>query len=338
MRVDAWWHRLDDVEDESCVRLTGSLSRNERQHAERFHRALDRRRYCIRRGILRELLAHYLACAPREVPIAHTEFGKPYVEGTDVTFNLSHSRGMALYAFARGRAIGCDVEWRISRFATQRTAELVLSQAEMAAWRALPERQLANAFFDYWTCKEAYVKALGVGLAVPPQEITVSLIGQPRLIALPQDNAADWSLVPIDLHTGYSAVVATRGPAPVVHLREFEPAECAASQSKTKTPSDMTIKSDDGRHPPFSSRLSHTTVFRPSPGVRVVFRSSVATRAMASAHYATEDAHREGYPKSAAEDELDGHDANDHADRLLQGRFGRKTHFRSSPAFDQSTM
>src|SRR5262245_50510174 len=101
-RVDVWWRNLDDVDDDACARLSALLSHREQRHADRFHRAMDRRRYCIRRGTLRELLATYLSCAPSDVPIAHSALGKPYVEGSALTFNLSHSRGMALYAFSRG--------------------------------------------------------------------------------------------------------------------------------------------------------------------------------------------------------------------------------------------
>jgi 4'-phosphopantetheinyl transferase len=208
-RIEVWWHCLD-VDDEAAARLTGVLSRDELEQAQRFHHAIDRRRYCVRRGVLRELLVQYLACGPRDVPIAYTRFGKPYVADSDVTFNLSHSRGIALYAFARGRDIGCDVEWQNPRFATGRTAELVLSPAELEAWRLLPERQRTKAFVDYWTCKEAYVKAVGVGFALAPVDITVSLIGTRHFVSLPQDNAAEWSLVPIPPQFGYAAVAAIR--------------------------------------------------------------------------------------------------------------------------------
>jgi 4'-phosphopantetheinyl transferase len=218
---------LDDVGDEACSRLTGFLSRNERQHADRFHSALDRHRYCIRRGTLRELLAQYLACFPHDAPIMQSPLGKPYVEGRDLMFNLSHSRGIALYAFARGRNVGCDVEWRNSRFVTQETADLVLSRTEMATWQDLPEPRMTNAFFDYWTCKEAYLKALGVGLAFSPCTITVSLTGAPYFVSLPYDNVSQWSLTRVHPRLDYTAVVAIRGPAPHVQVREFG-SKCAA--------------------------------------------------------------------------------------------------------------
>jgi 4'-phosphopantetheinyl transferase len=217
-RVDAWWRCLD-VDDEACERLTALLSKNEHQHAQRFHSAIHRRRYIVRRGILRELLADHLVCGPKHVPITHTTFGKPYIEGSDLTFNLSHSHGMALYAFARGPEIGCDVEWQAPRFATRETAELVLSPAEIAAWRLLPDGERTAAFFDYWTCKEAYIKALGVGFALPPHEITVLRGRTPRFIALPEDDdPAEWSLARIELEAGYAAAFAMRGPPPIIHL------------------------------------------------------------------------------------------------------------------------
>ena len=217
-RVDIWWRCLD-VDDETCARLTSLLSPDEQRHAARFHFAIDRSRYCIRRGILRELIAQRLGRGPREIAIALNAFGKPYVEGSDVRFSLSHSRGMALYASARGAEIGCDVEWRDPRFANSETAESILSRVEIETWQALPERQRTQAFFDYWTCKEAYLKARGVGFALPARDITVSLVGPPRFVALPDDDPGEWSLTRMDPAPGYAGMLAVRGAVPIVQLR-----------------------------------------------------------------------------------------------------------------------
>ena len=214
-RVHISWRSLD-VDDESCARFAALLSSDEQRHAERFRFAIDRRRYAVRRGVLRDLLARRLACDPRDVAIRHNAFGKPYVEGSDVTFNVSHSQGMALYAFARGPELGCDVEWQDSRVPIGETAEMVLSPMEIDTLRSLPETQRTRAFFNYWTAKEAYLKARGVGFSLPPHEIAVSLDGSPCFVALPDDDPSDWSLTYLDLAPCYVGALVVRGPAPMI--------------------------------------------------------------------------------------------------------------------------
>jgi len=214
-RIELWWKCLD-VDEASYARFAALLSDDERRRAELFHSPLDCRRYCVRRGSLRELLARHLDCGPRDVSITNNAFGKPRVEGADVRFSLSHSRGMALYAFARGQEIGCDIEWRDRRFATSKTAEVFLSTPEIETLRSLPERQWVQAFFDYWTGKEAYLKARGVGFALPPGAITIARGGQPRFVAVPDEDPAEWSLTRLDLPAGYAGALAVRGPAPIV--------------------------------------------------------------------------------------------------------------------------
>jgi 4'-phosphopantetheinyl transferase len=214
-RIDLCWRCLD-VDEESCAHFASLLSADERLRAGRFRSPIDRRRFSVRRGALRELLARRLGCEPSNVSITQNAFGKPRVEGADVKFSLSHSHGMALYAFARGPEIGCDIEWQDARFATSKTAELCLSGLELESLRSLPERRRIQAFFKYWTCKEAYLKARGVGLAFPPQAITVSGGGAPCFIALPDDEPAEWSLAHLELPTGYVGALAVRGPVPII--------------------------------------------------------------------------------------------------------------------------
>lgn len=217
-RIDLWWKCLD-VDDVSCRRFAALLSDEERRRTERFRSPIDRRRYSVRRGILRELLARRLDCEPRDISITHDAFGRPRAERSDARFSLSHSRGMALYAFACGPEIGCDIEWQDPRFATFETAELILSPLEIESFRSLPERQRIQAFFHYWTCKEAYLKARGVGFALPPEAITVAGGEFPRFTALPDAEAAEWSLVHLELPTGYAGALAVHGPAPIICSR-----------------------------------------------------------------------------------------------------------------------
>jgi 4'-phosphopantetheinyl transferase len=169
-------HLMDMDRDVSAyARFAAMLSPEEHDWAGRLHRSLDRRRYMVRRGRLRELLACRLDCDPRDVPITCNAFGKPRVEGTELRFNLSRSRGTALFTFTQGREIGCDIEWQDPRAATMEVAQRFFTRNEFETLRSLPDSQRTEGFFNCWTRKEAFVKARGGGLSLPLDAFAVSL-------------------------------------------------------------------------------------------------------------------------------------------------------------------
>ena len=181
------------------------LSSEEHRRADRLHFAVDRRRYIVRRGRLRELLGRRLDCDPREVPITCNAFGKPRLEGSDVSFNLSHSRGVALVALTRGAEIGCDIEWQDRRVEIDKVAESFFSRREVDALRSLPERQQTEGFFNCWTRKEAFVKACGGGLSLPLDAFDVSLRpGEP--VALLRGGSG-WSIQAFQPRPGLHAAI-----------------------------------------------------------------------------------------------------------------------------------
>ena len=190
-------------------RLDRLLSREERDRARRFHLERDRRRYVVRRGRLRELLARYLDCAPAQVRVSSTAYGKPFVAGSDLEFNLSRSCNMALYVVARGAVVGCDIERRDMSFAVEQTAEQFFSREEVRELRSLPSARRVEGFFNCWTRKEAFVKARGGGLSLPLDGFDVSLApGRPAALLRGGDG---WSVCSFEPAPGYQAAMVARG-------------------------------------------------------------------------------------------------------------------------------
>src|SRR5215475_11314406 len=115
-----WRASLDQPVD-VIAKLAPLLSEDEYQRAERFHRPADRRRFIAGRGILRKIISAYLALAPDEVRFVYSKYGKPFISEDQncgaLSFNLSHSSGMALYAVAVGRRVGIDIEYVRDDFA-----------------------------------------------------------------------------------------------------------------------------------------------------------------------------------------------------------------------------
>ena len=224
--------RLDvsDAEAAACLAL---LSPAERARADRYRLERDRRRFLVRRAKLRMLLAEALACRPEAVPIEADPHGKPFVEGhPGLAFNLSHARDAALVAIGRDVALGCDLEWRDPELACARVAERLFAPRERAALAQLPPGRWVEGFYNCWTRKEAYVKALGLGLSYPLVAFSVSVGPGAR----PALNGADagWSLWSFEPLAGYQAALAS-GPDPVRSGLPYGLPRAIATASRTSS-------------------------------------------------------------------------------------------------------
>lgn len=200
-------------------RLAQSLSGDERLRAERFRFEQDRRRFSVGRGLLREILARYLGVAPSRVEFRIGPYGKPALAGLssadDFRFNVSHSHGLALYAFGRNREVGVDLEYVRPVPDADEIAERCFAPGERAVLCALPPRERHRAFLRCWTRKEAYIKAVGDGLTRPLDGFEVSLApGEPaRLVsvAAAPGEASRWWLEDLAPAPQYVAALATEG-------------------------------------------------------------------------------------------------------------------------------
>ena len=183
----------------SAERLFGVLVHDERTRAARYRFERDRRRFVAGRGLLRVLLGRYLDIAPERVDIRYEAAGRPYVIAPEpIQFSLAHTTELVLYAFARHRPIGIDIEQVRDLPDALRVAERFFSPNESAALRALPAVRQAEGFLNCWTRKEAYLKARGEGLTAAPDRFDVSLEPgvPPRLLRVEGDPEEQrrWSL------------------------------------------------------------------------------------------------------------------------------------------------
>jgi 4'-phosphopantetheinyl transferase len=213
--VDIVGVRLDAPADVSTA-LWPLLSRNERERAEKFRYVEHRRHYVVARANLRRLLAERLRIAPQTIEFVETGYGKPRlapVHGSaDVEFNLSHSGILALYAFSNGRAVGLDVELIREVPDAVDLAERFFSPAETASLRALPLDRRSLAFLACWTRKEAFIKALGLGLSCPLDafDVTIDPDAPARITRIEKriDEVANWTMQAFTPSPRYVAAVA----------------------------------------------------------------------------------------------------------------------------------
>lgn len=191
------------------------LSEDEKTRAGRFRFDRDRQQYRITHGLLRILVGQYLASHPATVQFSENEYGKPAVTEGNLAFNISHSRGAGLMAFTRGRDIGVDLEWMNCRIATDQLAKYAFSEWEYDQYAAVSDDQKYLAFYNCWTRKEAFVKALGKGLAMPLGSFDVSV--QPghdtRLVRIEGGaiECQQWTMHSLTPFPGYAGTVLARG-------------------------------------------------------------------------------------------------------------------------------
>lgn len=203
---------------ERLAEFESLLAADEAGRARRFHFPVHRARFVARRGILRSLLGRYLDVAPADVCLEPNPYGKPELargHGMELRFNLSSSGDLALFAFARGREVGVDLERIRPELADEAIPERFFAASEVAALRALPPDRQPAAFFDCWVRKEAYIKARGLGLSLALESFAVSLAhdAPPRLLSTAPDpeDAGRWSMVALEAGSDYAAALVAEG-------------------------------------------------------------------------------------------------------------------------------
>lgn len=138
----------------------------------RLRRPADRLRYLVTRALVRTVLSEQAAVLPEQWQFGHTPHGKPVVTGpaglpAGLDFSVSHTDELIVLALHRQGSVGVDAERWQGRTPPFEISPVLLTPAEQQALSSLPACEQAQRFFQYWTLKEAYVKALGIGLSHP---------------------------------------------------------------------------------------------------------------------------------------------------------------------------
>jgi 4'-phosphopantetheinyl transferase len=217
------WRAALELPPETLERLAATLSADEQERAARFRFERDRRRFIAARGILRTIAGRYLGLPAASLRFRYNPWGKPALNLTNeqgwLSFNLSHSHQMALYAFAREQTLGIDVEYirPLEESELEQLAAYHFSPYESAMLKSLPGREKLQAFFACWTRKEAYIKARGQGLMIPLSSFDVTLTPEEpaALLASREEPEAPrrWSLLALHPAPTYAAALAIEGSA-----------------------------------------------------------------------------------------------------------------------------
>jgi len=155
------------------------LSEDEHARMARFVFDRDRRAFLLTRALVRTSLSRYAPVPPAGWAFIANVHGRPEIldrpSGVpDLRFNISHTDGLIACAVTIGREVGVDVE-HINRHLSHDVAGRHFAPREVSDLKRLPEGEQRRVFFDYWTLKEAYIKARGFGLALPLGDFAFTL-------------------------------------------------------------------------------------------------------------------------------------------------------------------
>jgi 4'-phosphopantetheinyl transferase len=193
-----------DVAPEEEARLAALLAADERARAALFRFARDRRRFVVRRGRAREWLAEEVGGNPARLRFTANAHGKPELTGGP-HFSLSHSGETMMLAIGDAE-LGCDIEAIDPALDWPPLARTFFSPTENAALAALAPEAARTAFFACWSRKEAFIKALGLGLSYPLDAFTVSVGAAPAVVS----GGEGWEARPVQSPAGHRAALVVR--------------------------------------------------------------------------------------------------------------------------------
>ena len=171
--------RTDDLDIKTLSNLEAILSANEKKEARRFRRIKDRHQFLLARGLLRFALSEHLPVCAADWRFARDQNHKPFIIApksfSAVNFSLSHTDGLIACLVSLVAEAAVDVEKLEFHDDLALVAKQVLSAVELTALGKLSGRDWTERFFDYWTLKEAYAKARGVGLSLGSSDIVFEI-------------------------------------------------------------------------------------------------------------------------------------------------------------------
>lgn len=222
--VDVWLISLD-VPDTVEVAMEKLLSDPERVRAENYRFERDRSRFVVARGFLRAILSRYSGMKASAIAFQYGSEGKPYLETSSLSFNVSHSRNLAAYAVTHGPCeLGIDVEWIRPEPLEDDVHERFFSGSEVEELLSLKPEERIPAFFRCWTRKEAFLKGRGGGLTTPLDLFSVSLLpGHSAAILscrIPTEGK-EWKLYDLTVPAGYCGALAVEGDWRQIRAREM---------------------------------------------------------------------------------------------------------------------
>lgn len=221
--IHVWFCQPDEVTDATILDGYHSiLSTEESDKHDRFHFEKDRHGYLVSHALVRKALSSYCAVEPEEWRFTLNQHGKPEIlsdiKCPPIKFNLSHTDGMSVVVTTLNHNCGIDVEHAQRKSNYLAVAERMFAEAEVSVMRNANDKESRDHFVDYWTLREAYVKALGTGLGGSSKAFYFNIAEQgdsrrrADILFVPadKDKSLAWQFTVLKLSTEHVASVAIK--------------------------------------------------------------------------------------------------------------------------------
>ena len=197
-------------------KYTDLLTQDEKNRANKYRITHKQESYRITRATLKLLLQYYVDKAPYPIALYKNNYGKPYIKGNALYFNVSHTDGMSIISFSKSNEIGIDLEHIKCDNNIINISKKYFTKRERFWIENLPKSEQIEGFLHCWVRKEAYIKALDVGLNLPLDSFNViSNTNQEILNNCFQIN--NWFVHSLDISTQHRGAICIQSPKVDVH-------------------------------------------------------------------------------------------------------------------------
>lgn len=200
--IHLWLGELS-ANDETYTYYLQFLDQDERYRAEQYSIKSARITYAESHARLRLLLGKLLDCDPKTLRIDKAEHGKPHLpDYPEFVFNVSHTANNIVVATGKRCLLGVDIETMKPRKSLSDLVVKCFAYEEQDYWRQLPENKQTQAFYRFWTRKEALVKATGRGIALGLNTFAIDPVNPAKLLAAPEayEPLGEWQLVDFNIN------------------------------------------------------------------------------------------------------------------------------------------
>ena len=215
------WQGNSLADDSHYVAYWNVLDEAEKIRARRFTQPTHHKEYVSINAQVRYLLAKIVNQAPEHINIKRTPQGKPYlVEYPNIAFNLSHTHEYFLLAISENCNLGVDIEYCKSRPNMEGLVNKCFAITERDYWYTFSQQDQLSVFYEFWTRKEAFVKATGDGIVLGLEQCVIDVNNPKCFMSIPKQcgNTTDWFIHDVDVAKNYCAALVLDQPITDIRL------------------------------------------------------------------------------------------------------------------------
>ena len=222
--IHLWFTFPDKITENSLlIQYKQLLNIEEHKRWQRFYFAKHQHQYLMTRALIRTTLSRYLEGSPEKWQFSKNNYGKPALyPAQNLFFNLSNTETLIVCALSRQRDIGVDVETLAHKSSVVDIAQRFFSAQEVEDLLNCPESQQRQRFFQYWTLKEAYIKARGLGLSQPLEQFSFNFNESRKYLKLSfneplKENTKHWQCWLLQVTSAHYAAICIFNPTAMVY-------------------------------------------------------------------------------------------------------------------------